>query len=65
MRYMGKVFGLLLGFAALPEKSRRDFLTKLNEFMMMSPSQKRRIITEWRHAMDDGSGEPDKSVVKR
>ncbi|MCA7921133.1 hypothetical protein LGM35_01460 [Burkholderia cenocepacia] len=62
---MGKVFGLLLGFATLPEKSRRDFLTKLNEFMMMSPSQKRRVITEWQHAADDGSGEPDKSAVKR
>lgn len=65
MRYMGKVFGLLLGFATLPEKSRRDFLTKLNEFMMMSPSQKRRAITEWQHAIDDGVGEPDKSVVRR
>lgn len=62
---MGKVFGLLLGFATLPEKSRRDFLTKLNEFMMMSPSQKRRAITEWQHAADDGSGEPEQSVVKR
>ncbi|MBR8144266.1 hypothetical protein KDW55_22780 [Burkholderia sp. AU19243] len=65
MRYTGKVFGLLLGFATLPEKSRRDFLTKLNEFMMMSPSQKRRVITEWQHALDDGSGEPGKSEVKR
>ncbi|MBR8235220.1 MULTISPECIES: hypothetical protein [unclassified Burkholderia] len=62
---MGKVFGLLLGFATLPEKSRRDFLTKLNEFIMMSPSQKRRVIVEWQHAADDGSGESDKSVIKR
>ncbi|AOK06873.1 hypothetical protein WI41_03245 [Burkholderia latens] len=64
MRYTGKVFGLLLGFATLPEKSRRDFLTKLNEFMMMSPSQKRRVITEWQHAADEGSGDPDKTEVK-
>ncbi|ALK21289.1 hypothetical protein APZ15_26370 [Burkholderia cepacia ATCC 25416] len=64
MRYMGKVFGLLLGFATLPEKSRRDFLTKLNEFMMMSPSQKRRAITEWQHVADDRSGEQDKTAVK-
>ncbi|RQS19268.1 hypothetical protein DIE03_34875 [Burkholderia sp. Bp8992] len=62
---MGKVFRLLLGFATLPEKSRRDFLMQLNEFMMMSPSQKRRIITEWQHAADDGSGESDTSAVKR
>ncbi|WP_175818734.1 MULTISPECIES: hypothetical protein [unclassified Burkholderia] len=62
---MGKVFGLLLGFATLPEKSRRDFLTKLNEFIMMSPSQKRRAIGEWQHAADDGSSEPDKSAIKR
>ncbi|RQT88281.1 hypothetical protein [Burkholderia cepacia] len=61
---MGKVFGLLLGFATLPEKSRRDFLTKLNEFMMMSPSQKRRAITEWQHAADERPGEPDKTAVK-
>ncbi|HDR9484480.1 TPA: hypothetical protein QDC20_002665 [Burkholderia aenigmatica] len=62
---MGKVFGLLLGFAKLPEKSRRDFLMKLNEFMIMSPSQKRQAVTEWQHAADDGATEPDKSVVKR
>ncbi len=62
---MGKVFGLLLGFAKLPEKSRRDFLMKLNEFMIMSPSQKRQAVTEWQHATDDGATEPDKSVVKR
>jgi hypothetical protein len=65
VRYMGKVFGLLLGFATLPEKSRRDFLTKLNEFMMMSPSQKRRAITEWQHVAEDGASEPDKSEAKR
>jgi len=65
VRYIGKVFGLLLGFATLPEKSRRDFLTKLNEFMMMSPSQKRRAITEWQHAAGDGADEPGKSVDKR
>ncbi|MBJ9963389.1 hypothetical protein LGM43_03740 [Burkholderia seminalis] len=61
---MGKVFGLLLGFATLPEKSRRHFLMKLNEFMMMSPSQKRRAVTEWQHAVDDEPGEPDKPVVE-
>ncbi|WP_175002503.1 hypothetical protein [Burkholderia lata] len=62
---MSKVFGLLLGFATLPEKSRKDFLTKLNEFMMMSPPQKRRAINEWQQAADDGSGEPDGTVGKR
>ncbi|RQS97721.1 hypothetical protein DF048_08080 [Burkholderia seminalis] len=61
---MGKVFGLLLGFATLPEKSRRHFLMKLNEFMMMSPSQKRRAVTECQHAVDDEPGEPDETVVK-
>ncbi|KVK85638.1 hypothetical protein WS93_02985 [Burkholderia cepacia] len=65
MHSMRKVFGLLLGFATLPEKSRRDFLTKLNEFMMMSPPQKRRATSEWRQAVDEGSGEPDEPAGKR
>ncbi|AFJ87949.1 hypothetical protein BvRS1_39560 [Burkholderia vietnamiensis] len=62
MRYMGKVFGLLLAFATLPEKSRRDFLTRLNEFMMMSPAQRRRVIAEWQHAAGERAGQPDEPV---
>ncbi|CAD9228190.1 conserved hypothetical protein [Burkholderia cenocepacia] len=61
MRHMDKVFGLLLGFATLPEKSRRDFLTMLNEFMMMSPSQKRRAVIEWQRAANEHDG----SIAKR
>ncbi|RQU68156.1 hypothetical protein DF049_34070 [Burkholderia cenocepacia] len=53
MRYMNRVFRLLLGFAILPERSKKDFLTKMNEFLIMSPSQKRRAINEWQQAMDD------------
>lgn len=62
---MRKVFELLLAFATLPVKFRRDFLTKLNEFMMMSPPQKRRAVTEWQQAVDKGSGEPDEHVGRR
>ncbi|ESS38235.1 hypothetical protein P355_5376 [Burkholderia cenocepacia KC-01] len=47
------MFRLLLGFAILPERSKKDFLTKMNEFLIMSPSQKRRAINEWQQAMDD------------
>ncbi len=50
---MNRVFRLLLGFAILPERSKKDFLTKMNEFLIMSPSQKRRAINEWQQAMDD------------
>ncbi|MBN3787635.1 hypothetical protein G3N94_12100 [Burkholderia sp. Ac-20353] len=60
MRHMVKVFALLLGFAALSEKSKKDFLLKMNEFMMMSPLQKRRAITEWKQVAggdDDGPGD--------
>ncbi|WP_321959039.1 hypothetical protein [Burkholderia cenocepacia] len=62
---MGKVFWLLLGFAALPEKSRRNFLTRLNEFMMMSPSQRRRAIIEWQQEADTNPDEHERPVVKR
>ncbi|KWN08604.1 hypothetical protein WM21_29050 [Burkholderia ubonensis] len=65
MRYMTRVFGLLLGFATLPEKSRKDFLTKMNEFLIMSPSQKRRAIIEWQQAADDGISDPQEHAVKR
>ncbi|HIC7210187.1 hypothetical protein [Burkholderia stabilis] len=64
VRYMKKVFGLLLGFATLPEKSRRDFLTRLNEFMIMSPPQKRRAIAEWQQATDDCIGDPEEPAGK-
>lgn len=53
MRHMGKVVVLLLGFATLPEKSKREFLVKMNEFLIMSPIQKRRAISEWKQVADD------------
>jgi hypothetical protein len=65
VRHTRKVSGLLVGFATLPEKSRRDFLTKLNDFLMMSPSQKRRAIAEWQRLIDDGFCEPDALLPKR
>ncbi len=65
MRHMKKVFGLLVGFATLPEKSRRDFLTKLNDFIMMSPSQKRRAVTEWQQTLDDALSELEERASKR
>ncbi|MCA8490383.1 hypothetical protein OHZ10_20030 [Burkholderia arboris] len=43
---------MLLEFAALPEKSRREFLTSMNEFLLMSPAQKRRAISEWKSRAD-------------
>ncbi|AOJ64955.1 hypothetical protein WL40_32550 [Burkholderia ubonensis] len=55
MRHVGKVFALLLDFATLSEKSRREFLTMMNEFLVMSPLQKRRAINEWKSRLEDGS----------
>ncbi|EKS9827245.1 hypothetical protein QDD75_003394 [Burkholderia cepacia] len=53
MRYMVKVFVMLLDFATLPEKSRKDFLGKINEFLIMSPLQRRRAISEWRQEVEE------------
>ena len=52
MRHLGKVFALLLDFAALSEKSRREFLTMMNEFLLMSPVQRRRTLIEWKNRVD-------------
>nr|WP_249744654.1 hypothetical protein [Burkholderia pyrrocinia] len=52
MRHVGKIFALLLDFAALSEKSRREFLTMMNEFLVMSPSQRRRTLVEWKNRVD-------------
>ncbi|RQR52297.1 hypothetical protein DIE07_15220 [Burkholderia sp. Bp9002] len=63
MRHMGKVFALLLGFATLPEKSKKEFLVKMNEFLIMSPTQKRRAISEWQRMVEDGQdGMPDRAI---
>ncbi|EKS9798750.1 MULTISPECIES: hypothetical protein [Burkholderia] len=50
---MVKVFVMLLDFATLPEKSRKDFLGKINEFLIMSPLQRRRAISEWRQEVEE------------
>ncbi|AIO27555.1 hypothetical protein CEQ23_35755 [Burkholderia cepacia] len=55
MRHVGKIFALLLDFAALSEKSRREFLTMMNEFLLMSPVQRRRVLTEWKNRVDGNS----------
>ncbi|ALX14393.1 hypothetical protein P350_22865 [Burkholderia cepacia JBK9] len=52
VRHARKTFTMLLEFAALPEKSRREFLTSMNEFLLMSPAQKRRAISEWKSRAD-------------
>nr|WP_244137270.1 hypothetical protein [Burkholderia pyrrocinia] len=52
MRHVGKIFALLLDFAALSEKSRREFLTMMNEFLLMSPIQRRRTLVEWKNRVD-------------
>ncbi|BBA40248.1 MULTISPECIES: hypothetical protein [Burkholderia] len=53
MRYMVKVFVMLLDFATLPEKSRKDFLGRMNEFLIMSPTQKRRAVSEWKQEVEE------------
>ncbi|WP_407655467.1 hypothetical protein [Burkholderia alba] len=52
MRYTKKILALLLDFAVLPEKSKREFLLKMNEFLMMSPVQRRRAMQEWEGVTD-------------
>lgn len=48
VRHLGKIFALLIEFATLSEKSRREFLTMMNEYLLMSPAQRRRAINEWK-----------------
>jgi len=55
VRHVGKIFALLLDFAALSEKSRREFLTMMNEFLLMSPVQRRRALIEWKNRVDGNS----------
>ncbi|MBH9691177.1 hypothetical protein J4M90_38465 [Burkholderia contaminans] len=50
---MVKVFVMLLDFATLPEKSRKDFLGRMNEFLIMSPTQKRRAVSEWKQEVEE------------
>ncbi|WP_446901026.1 hypothetical protein [Burkholderia sp. YIM B11467] len=38
----------MIEFATLSEKSRREFLTMMNEYLLMSPAQRRRAINEWK-----------------
>lgn len=62
---MVKVFTLLLGFATLPEKSRREFILKMNEFLIMSPLQKRRVIGEWKQVADSDRDGPDEDAIRQ
>ncbi|WP_431823651.1 hypothetical protein [Burkholderia sp. F1] len=48
VRHLGKIFALLIDFATLSEKSRKEFLTMMNEYLLMSPAQRRRAINEWK-----------------
>lgn len=58
MRDRKKILSLLLGFASLPEKSRRTFLIEMNEYLMMSHVQRRHAIYEW----EQGARFPDRSA---
>ncbi|EJO56572.1 hypothetical protein BURMUCF2_A1895 [Burkholderia multivorans CF2] len=57
MHHMEKVIALLLDFAMLPEKSRREFLASINEFLIMSPLQRRHAIAAWKQAAESGRRE--------
>lgn len=61
---MVKVFVMLLDFATLPEKSKKDFLGRMNEFLIMSPMQRRRAISEWTQAVEE-RGESGESVRRQ
>ncbi|KML50005.1 hypothetical protein VL15_27590 [Burkholderia cepacia] len=54
MRHLGKIFALLIDFSTLSEKSRREFLTMMNEYLLMSPAQRRRAINEWKMQQEGG-----------
>lgn len=54
MRHLGKIFALLLDFATLSERSRKEFLTMMNEYLLMSPAQRRRAINEWKMRQEGG-----------
>ncbi len=64
MRYTKRILALLLCFAVLPEKSKREFLLKMNEFMMMSPLQRRRAMQEWQQTTDTKSLDRSVGVLK-
>ncbi|CAB3756051.1 hypothetical protein GQ57_02370 [Burkholderia sp. MSh2] len=63
MRHLGKIFTLLIEFATLSERSRKEFLTMMNEYLLMSPAQRRRAISEWKMRQENGRfDEPGESV---
>jgi|GEM_PF-1931863 len=59
MRQVGNIFVLLLEFSTLSEKSRREFLTIMNEFLLMSPLQRRRTVIDWKNRVDGNPDLPD------
>ncbi|MGZ2748878.1 MULTISPECIES: hypothetical protein [unclassified Burkholderia] len=65
VRHVGKIFALLLDFSTLSEKSRREFLTMMNEFLLMSPSQRRRAISEWKDRAHGDAHERSGDSVSR
>jgi hypothetical protein len=64
MRYTKRILILLVGFALLPEKSKREFLLKMNEFLMMSPLQRRRAMQEWQQTTDRKALDPRVRVLE-
>ncbi|WP_419188700.1 hypothetical protein [Burkholderia cepacia] len=44
----------MIDFSTLSEKSRREFLTMMNEYLLMSPAQRRRAINEWKMQQEGG-----------
>mgnify|MGYP007135621474 CR=1 FL=1 len=53
MRYMVKWIVMLLDSATLPEKSRKDFIGRRKEFLIMSPTQNRRAVREWKQEVEE------------
>lgn len=43
---------MLLSFANLREKERVLFISQMNEFLLASPTLRRRIIEKWRDVAD-------------
>ncbi|KVD89847.1 hypothetical protein WS63_00855 [Burkholderia stagnalis] len=54
VRHAGTIVALLLDCSTLLERSRKEFLTMMNEFLLMPPSRNRRAIRKW---MDRAPGD--------
>ncbi|WP_423761645.1 hypothetical protein [Burkholderia sp. NLJ2] len=55
----------MLDFATLSERSRKEFLTMMNEYLLMSPAQRRRAINEWKMRQEGGRHDDSGESVHR